>query len=184
MQKIVFFSCVLLLLVGGLVSNCFAQQVQFKNENGLTITIKQGDQISLFYKGYLGQKQYSNVDFLFGTDSSIVVGNSIHSFNERAADYLLIRGLQQKEILFKDIIAFRRISLARKTIKSTLNIMAYTGFALALSDISANEKLNYGQSLLYSLAGGIGISLLINLALPENPKYKMNEGWQVQTIKK
>ncbi len=184
MQKIVFFSCVFLMLLGGLFSNCIAQQVQFRNEQGYTITIKHGDQISLFYNGYLGQKQFSNVDFLYGTDSSIFVGNSYNGLNEKAADYLLIRGLQQKEILFKDIIAFRRISLARKTIKSTLNIMAYTGFALALSDISANEKLNYGQSLLYSLAGGIGISLIMNLALPENPKYKMNEGWQVQTINK
>jgi hypothetical protein len=184
MHKIAFFHCLIMLLFGGLYSNCMAQQVQFKNEQGQTITIKQGDQISLFYNGYLGQKQYSNVDFLYGTDSSVFVGNSTKSFNEKASDYLLMRGLQKKEILFKDIIAFRRISIGRKVLKSTLNLLAISGFAYVLSELAVEEKLNYGQTLLYSIAGGIGITSIINITLPENPKYKMSAGWRVQTINK
>jgi hypothetical protein len=91
-----------------------------------------------------------------------------------------MKGQLQKEILFKDIIAFRRISVGRKLLKSTLNIAAITGFAFLLSENYGKEKTSFGQSFLYSLAGGISISLLINLTLPENPKYKMEDGWQVQ----
>jgi hypothetical protein len=157
-----------------------AQDLVFKNTNGKTIHLKNGDQLSIFYKGYLGQKQYSNNDFLYKTDSSIVVGVAAKPINNKVADYLLMKGQLQKEILFKDIIAFRRISVGRKILKSTLNIAAITGFALLLSESYAKGNMTYGESFLYSLAGGISISLLINLALPENPKYNMEDGWQIQ----
>jgi hypothetical protein len=175
MKSIVLSFCFLL------IAFCaFAQDLVFKNTNGKTIQLKNGDQLSIFYKGYLGQKQYSNQDFLFKTDSSIVVGVAAKPINPKVADYLLMKGQLQKEILFKDIIAFRRISVGRKLLKSTLNIAAITGFAFLLSENYGKEKTSFGQSFLYSLAGGISISLLINLALPENPKYKMEDGWQVQ----
>jgi hypothetical protein len=49
-----------------LIAFCaFAQDLVFKNTNGKTIQLKNGDQLSIFYKGYLGQKQYSNQDFLY-----------------------------------------------------------------------------------------------------------------------
>jgi len=170
--------CLLFFLFIGIFA--FAQELVFKNSNGKSIHLKKGDQFSVFYKGYLGQKQYSNTDFLYHTDSSIIVGVGAKLINPKVADYLLMKGQLQKEILFKDIIAFRRISAGRKLLKSTLNIVAITSYAFALSEMSVKENLNYGQTLLYSIAGGIGISFIINLALPENPKYKMEDGWQVQ----
>ena len=170
--------CCLFFLFIGIFA--FAQELVFKNSNGKSIHLKKGDQFSVFYKGYLGQKQYSNHDFLYKTDSSIVVGVAAKPINQKVADYLLMKGQLQKEILYKDIIAFRRISAGRKLLKSTLNIAAIIGFTFLLSENYGNEKTSFGQSFLYSLAGGISISLLINLALPENPKYKMEDGWQVQ----
>jgi hypothetical protein len=183
MHKLLFTLVFSFLLFGFFNSKCIAQQVQFKNEQGKTITVKQGDQISLFYNGYLGQKQYHNADFLYGTDSSIVLGTNIQPKNEKNANFLLLHNMQKKEILFKDILAFRRISIGRKVLSSTIQFISIMSFAVALSEISDNNQLNFGQSLLYSLAGGIGISLFINIALPDNPKYTMSSGWQVQTIK-
>lgn len=184
MLKFSLLSCFSLLVLLVFNQQVKGQSVQFKNEQGKCIILKQGDQISLFYKGYLGQKQFSNIDFLYGTDSSIVVGSAVNPNNEKIANFLLMRGQSQKEILFKDILAFRRISAGRKLAKSTINILCFAGFALALNEISKNNKLNYGQSLAYSVVGGIGISLFINFILPENPKYNTNEGWQIQTLKK
>jgi hypothetical protein len=65
----------------------------------------------------LGQKQYSNQDFLYKTDSSIVVGVAAKPINQKVADYLLMKSQLQKEILFCAFAFSVEMLLIKKTVK-------------------------------------------------------------------
>jgi hypothetical protein len=92
-------------------------------------------------------------------------------------------GPSYKEILLKDFVKFRRISIGRKMLKQTLKLGTAIGTFFLISEMIDKNNISRGQQFLVSLGIGFGASYLVNLALPENPKFEMNDGWIVTTTK-
>jgi hypothetical protein len=180
LRKICLFISFLLILS----KSSFAQELVFINQvSGKTIKAKIGDQLSLVYQGYREKSEFYIHDIFAITDSSVFLGidNRFVPLNRNSK--FEKNGPSYKEILLKDFVKFRRISVGRKLLKQTLKLGSVIGTFYVISDLIDKNNLTRTQQFLVSIGIGIGITYLVNTALPENPKYFMNEGWIVTTTK-
>ena len=161
-----------------------AQELVFiQTKTGKTIKAKIGDQLAVTYLGYRNQVEYYSQDIFAITDSSVFLGTDTRFLHPGLKEKFEKNGPTYKEILLKDLIKFRRISIGRKLLKQTLKLGTAVGTFYLISDMIENNNLKRGQQFLISLGIGIGVTYLVNLALPENPKYEVNNGWIVTVTK-
>lgn len=177
----VFFLATILL---GLCSELQAQELVFINKKtGKSIKARIGDQLALIYNGYRNQEEFYSQDIFAITDSSVFMGNDTRFVHPGLRKNFEKNGPTYKEILLKDFVKFRRISVGRKFLKQTLKLGTAIGTFFLISEMIDKNNISRGQQFLVSLGIGFGASYLVNLALPENPKYEMNDGWIVTTTK-
>lgn len=162
------------------VNFVFAQNLYFVNPTKhKIIEIKVGQQLSIKHNGYLGQNEFVKQTITDITDSSITLGIDPEIFGplkkivENNPKYVY------RKILIKDITAFRRITTSRQLLKSALILGNIAGTYILLSNLYKNNSYTITQTFLISAGVGVGTTILINALLPENPKYKMADGWEV-----
>ncbi len=152
-------------------------------QQGKLKTANYGDQLSIRYRGYLGQtEQYKNTLSEI-TDSSIILGFYMPDLKPGTTDKLGKLGLSHKEILLRDVVAFRRISPGRNLLKSSLSLGSALGAIFLLNSLYQSNQFSTGFKFGISLGIGLGTNFLINQLLPETPKYKMIDGWKVESVK-
>lgn len=154
----------------------FAQEhIMFiQEQKGKVIQAKLGDQLSVKYRGYLGQTESFKQTLTEIDDSSFVLG--FQFLGQELNAY--------KKIKYEDIIAFRRISLGRTILKTSLSLGSAVGVILLLDRTYKNEaySLGLGGRIGLSVGLGLGMNLLINGLLPDKPKYQVKEGWQIYSV--
>lgn len=151
-------------------------------ESGKKIPVRSGTTLSIAYRGYLGQTEYFKSTLSVAGDSTLILGNPL--IQERyLGDSKLKQALTSKEVRYSDLIAFRRISLGRMILKSTLSVGALVGSFVLLGDLYRNSDYTDLQKFGISIGSGLGVNVLIQLLLPENPKYKMEDGWEISIVK-
>ncbi len=153
-----------------------AQQGKIKRTNF-------GDQLSIQYKGYLGQPENFKHTLSEITDSSVILGYYFPENTFGSSGKMRSLGLVHKEILLRDITAFRRMSPARGLLKSTLSLCTAIGTIFLLNNLYQNNQYSTSARIGISLGVGLGTNFLVSLCMPENPKYKMIDGWKVETVK-
>jgi hypothetical protein len=147
------------------------------------IEVKLGHQLSLKYKGYMGQTEFAKQSLTDLNDSMITLGVN-------PEDLGILKNMASnnpkfiyRKILIKDILAFRRITTGRLMLKTTLTIANIVGTYFLLTELYQNNKFSNVQTFFISLGVGISTSIIINAALPENPKFNMQDGWEVMVAK-
>jgi hypothetical protein len=150
---------------------------------GKLIKAKEGDILSIRYKGYLGQTEYFKNTLTEIKDSSFVLGVPI--FREHGGN--LGNGMDQpfqcKEIRYIDVVAFRRAGIGRNVLKSTLTLGVAVGSVLLFDKLYQKNQVSTFAKIGVSIGVGISLNYLINLALPEKPNHKMTDGWQINPLK-
>lgn len=170
MRNWVWISFVLLLL--SVSSN--AQQLLIRHkQSGKEFRISPGDKLSITYKGYLNQIEKLNLPVTYVTDSSVCFGSPIAKGSADGNSYAEKHGLLFKEVLLRDIQFFRRISLGRQVLKSTLTIGASIGTIILFAETLDIQNMTILRRTAISLGFGLGTKLLINGILPEYPKNRM-----------
>jgi len=142
------------------------------------IKVQTGNELIVLYKGYLGQTEYIKQVLLYTSDSSLVVGNvmSLLTSSEKAK----LMGNEPKEILFKDIIAFRKITIGRAIVKSLVTSGMAFGSYFLLRDIYRQNQISTLGAFGISLGVGVGSTMLITNIFSDKPKYFINQGWNIQ----
>lgn len=159
-----------------------AQTIVFINPNeGKIIHAKEGDMLSIRYKGYLGQTEYFKNTLTLIGDSSFILGIPFGSDENMGSK--LQQQLQYKEIKYSDVIAFRRSGMGRTFLKSTLSIGAIVGSFYVLNGLYTRNQVSDLGKIGLSLGVGLSFNLLINVAFPDKPNHKMKDGWQIKTLK-
>ena len=148
------------------------QMVFIYQEKGKIIQAKLGDQLSIKYRGYLGQTEYFKQTLTEIKDSSFVLGYS----------FLGPELLPNKEIKYSDIIAFRRIGLGSVVLKTTLSLGSAVGVILLLDRTYKNKEFSMAGRIGISAGLGIGLNLIINSIFPEKPKYHVKDGWRIYPV--
>jgi hypothetical protein len=112
-------------------------------------------------------------------DSTILLGNI--SEEQPAWSQKLSRKFEPnyRIIAIKDIVTFRRITIGRSLGKSLLTTSVMLGTFFGTIDLFRNNQLGTWQTALLSLGIGISTSVVNAIILPENPKYKVKEGWVI-----
>lgn len=171
-RLIVFF----IYLVLAPLHSCWAQDyIIFENKrSGKIIKARLGDQIHVKYRGYLGQTESFKHTLTEINDSNFMLG--IDYLGENLSNYKIIQ--------YKDIVAFRRMSIGRVFLKSTLSIGSAIGTILVLDRLYKEQSLSFGQRIGVSLGVGLGVNILINALLPENPNHWVKDGWEIYPRKK
>ncbi len=169
----------------GLSASLFCQtSLLFLNaKQGKLIKANFGDQLSVQYKGYLGQTETFKHTLSEITDSSMILGYYFPEGTFGSPGMMRSLGIVHKEIMLKDITAFRRMSQARGMLKSTLSMCAALGTIYLLNNFYQNNQFSTLARIGISLGVGLGTNYAVNLCLPEKPKYKMMDGWIVETVK-
>jgi hypothetical protein len=144
--------------------------------NQKTITAQLGSTISVYYKGYLNQIQFTKNTLSAITDSSIILGLM---FEPTAAKAISEKPKFYTEILLRDIVAFRKISLGKNLLKTTAQFGAIYGGFFVLQNYIQRDKNTTLQNFGITLGIGLGSTILIKLLFNEKPKYKISKGWQV-----
>ncbi len=168
-MKIISIICLLFM------SNLLLAQehiVFIHQQNGKVIRAKLGDQLSIKYRGYLGQTETFKQTLTAINDSSFVLGFQFLGQELNAC----------KKIKHQDIIAFRRIGLGRTILKTSLSLGSAVGVILLLDRTYKSETYSLGRRIGLSVGLGMGMSLLINGILPDKPKYQVKDGWQIYSV--
>ncbi len=145
------------------------------------IEVKIGQQLSLKYSGYLGQPEFSKQTVTDISDSFVVLG-----FDPEALGKTFAKSMSNnpkfvhKKIMLKDILAFRRMTSGRQLLKSTLLLGNIFASSYLLSNLYNDNSITNFQRYFISLGVGFGASILISAIMPENPKYHLNDGWEVR----
>ncbi len=160
-----------------------AQKIVFIHAgDGKIIEAKEGDVLSIQYRGYLGQTETFKNTLTSIKDSSFVLGIDLIDPSSPMA-MKMGQQMQAKEIRYADVMAFRRMSVGRVFLKSTLTTGAAIGTILVLSSLYKSNNISDMGKIGISLGAGLSVNALINLILPERPKYRMSAGWQINPIK-
>ncbi|MBC7383899.1 MAG: hypothetical protein H7296_13090 [Bacteroidia bacterium] len=166
---------------------CFGMQAQtlvfINTEQNKIIKAKPGNQLSLHYCGYLGQTESYKQTISFVTDSSVILGLYLPKLSSAQNLSLAGLGLGYKEILLRDILVFRRMSIGRTLLKSTLGVGAALASIIMLNQLYEHSSLSTGAKIGISLGVGLGTTYLINVFISDRPKYAMKDGWRVETVK-
>jgi len=164
--------------------NAFAQpNIYFINrQKHKIITVSPGQQLSLKYKGYMNQSEFAKHTVTDVSDSFITLGIDPQMFGNGLGKMLSNSpSYVYRKVRITDILSFRKISNSRLLVKNTLLIGNIVGSYFVLSNLYKQNNFTVGQSFLISLGTGIFSAILINSILPENPKYKMEDGWEIRT---
>jgi hypothetical protein len=146
-----------------------------------TIEIKQGIRVSLLYKGYMGQVEFSKEIIREITDSTITLG----------LDYTeMLPGLRpgrmnlftHKVIRTEDILGFRKMGVGRQLAKTGVALGGAVGSFYLLRSVFNSNNISTANSFLLSLGIGTGLYAMNELLFPENIKYYMEDGWKVKVI--
>jgi hypothetical protein len=179
-QKITAIIIYMLLLASGI----FAQnQIVFINPSqGKLIKAKEGDMLSIRYTGYLGQTETFKNTLTFVSDSTFTLGIPMMGTNGLFSPNLE-KQFMFKEIRCQDVIAFRRSGLGRTMLKSTLTIGSAVGSFILLNSLYGRNNISDFGKIGISVGIGLSLSMIINLALPDKPNHKMEEGWEIKILK-
>jgi hypothetical protein len=177
-MKKLLFGCLFLLFFT--VQNFAQKTLLFLNTNThKTIEVSEGQTLSVQYRGYNNQiYHFKNMVSLIN-DSTILLGNI--SEEQPAWSQKLSRKFEPnyRIIAIKDIVTFRRITIGRSLGKSLLTTSVMLGTFFGTIDLFRNNQLGTWQTALLSLGIGISTSVVNAIILPENPKYKVKEGWVI-----
>jgi hypothetical protein len=167
-----------------MLTDAFAQKMLlFTNTaKNKVIVVKEGQFLSLRYKGYMGQTDFTKQIVTEITDSTITLGTDPEIFDAK--------WLKENEGLIKnyrivrisDITAFRRMTLGRHLLKTMVTIGVFVGSYFLLYDVYRNPEVNAAEGFAISLGVAVGAKLLLDLALPEKPNHKLTEGWSVRVV--
>ena len=146
------------------------------------IEVSIGQQLSIKYKGYLGQTEFVKQTVTDINDSFVTLG---------VDPEMLGKGFQAmmsnnpkfiyRKVMIKDILAFRRITAGRQLLKVGLMMGNVAGSYYLLYNLYKKNDFSVGVTFLISFGVSVGTAVVINALLPENPKYQLNEGWEVIT---
>ncbi len=144
-----------------------------------TIEIYEGQTLSVQYRGYNNQIYHFKNIVSEINDSTILLGN----MNEEQPVWIqkLSRKFEPnyRIITIKDIVAFRRITIGRTLGKSLVSSSIALGTIYGMYDLFSKQTLSYAPSILVSFGIGIISTTLNAIILPENPRYKVKEGWVI-----
>jgi hypothetical protein len=176
------FAILICLLIS--VSQLAAQNkiIFINSTQGKLIRAKEGDMLSLKYKGYLGQTETFKNTLSFIGDSSFTIGIPMMSANGILGNNIE-KQFQYKEIRYQDILAFRRSSVGRTLLKSSLSLGAAIGSFLLLNSMYERNNVSDFGKIGISIGIGLTLNMVINLSLPDKPNHKMEEGWEIKVIK-
>lgn len=176
MKRLLSISFLLLVISGVTAQN---QLVLTNVKKNKMIIVREGQTFSLMYKGYLGQTEFAKNMVTEITDSTVLL-EIVPGSEFFWKSPLILSG--RKLVKLNDIVAFRRITLGRKLLKSVLTTGAFLGSYLVLFNFYKSSNASVGRDLLLSVGVGLGSKLLIDAILPENPKYTMDDGWVCTVI--
>ncbi len=146
------------------------------------IEVRVGQQLSIKYKGYLGQTEFVKQSVTDVNDSSVTLGIDPEMFGKGFKTMMSNNPKYvYRKVMIKDIMAFRRMTAGRQLLKSGLMAGNIIGSYYLLYDLYRDNHFSIGVNFLISLGVGIGTSVIINAILPENPKYHLDDGWEVST---
>ncbi len=140
------------------------------------IEVTEGQQLCVLYKGYLGQTEFAKDVVSEITDSTVTLG--IYKTRESKT------GQSYKVIRIEDIVAFRRMTIGRQLLKSTVQIGSVVGLYILANQAYSSPDISNGGAFAISLGAGISTRVLINLLFPEKVKYHMQDGWRVSVVLK
>lgn len=181
--KIKFIGLLVLVFCAGILSVHAQNQILFLNASqGKLIKAKEGDQLSIRYRGYLGQTEYFMNTITAIGDSTFTLGipfsDGTSMFGKKVGAQL-----QCKEIRYTDVLEFRRSGIGRTFLKSGLSIGAAVGSLLLLDKLYTKNEVNDFAKIGISLGVGLSMRFVINLALPDKPNHKVKDGWQINPVK-
>lgn len=157
------------------------QVLVFKHPTGnREIVVKPGQTLSIQYSGYRGQTEYFKQMVTAINDSVITLGYPV-----RTPFFTTIDPTKtgEKQIRISDITRFRRITQGRQLLKSLATTTVAVGSFLAFFKLNLSGKYSGAQSLLIAFGITTGSMLLVEVMLPENPKYQLADGWTVQVVR-
>jgi len=170
----------LLILIITMPCKILAQQkiIFYNQKNHKKIIAEYGSNLSVYYNGYLGQKEFYKNTITNVTDSSVFLG--IMNSDIGIFKNILPSG---KEIMINDITVFRKISNGRNLSKSLFSIAVIFGsFYLLNQQINKNNN-SVLENFAITLGIGITSKAIVNIIFNEKPKHKINDGWVVLTEK-
>ena len=177
-MKKILFGCLFILIFT--VQNFAQKTLLFLNTNThKTIEICEGQTLSVQYIGYNNQIYHFKNIVSQINDSIILLGNMSE---EKSVWSQKLTGKFEPNyriIAIKDIVAFRRITIGRSLGKSLLTTSVMLGEFFGTIDLFRNNQLGTWQTAFLSLGIFITTSVVNAIVLPENPKYKVNEGWVI-----
>ncbi|MES2380111.1 MAG: hypothetical protein V4538_03660 [Bacteroidota bacterium] len=174
-------SFLLLFLLCFTVFGLYAQKtIRFINtRSNEVIEASIGQTLSVQYLAYNNQLFHHKNVITDITDSSITLGN----INEPQIEW--VQKLSGKYdasyriILLKDIVSFRRITTGRTIAKSLLSTSILVATYVGGIDLFRYNKIGFWETLGISVGIGLTTTLITAFILPENPKYKLADGWVI-----
>jgi len=177
-MKKILLGCLFILLFT--VQNFAQKTLLFLNtKTNKAIEVSEGQTLSVQYRGYNNQIYHFKNIVSEINDSTILLGNM--SEEQPAWSQKLSRKFEPnyRIIAIKDIVTFRRITIGRSLGKSLLTTSIMLGTFFGTIDLFRNNQLGTLQTAFLSIGIGITTSVVNAIILPENPKYKVNEGWVI-----
>ena len=158
------------------------REIVFSNPaSGKVILAHPGDQLALVYKGYLGREELFKQMIFDITDSSVFLGIDPSIFPAAFTKDPRKHGRVYKEILFRDVISFRRISAARSLLKASLTTGAAVGSIFLLNSLYKSSTMSDLTRIGISLGVAFGSAIIINAIFPEKPRYLVEDGWSIKS---
>jgi hypothetical protein len=142
-----------------------------------SIEICEGQTISVQYRGYNTQIYHIKNIVNEINDSNILIGNISM---EQPVWVQKLRGKFEPDfriIAIKDIVAFRRITVGRTLAKSLVSSSMALVTIYGMYSLISKQNLSYAPTIFISLGISLISTTLNAIILPENPRYKVNEGW-------
>ena len=157
------------------------------SQTGKIIKVKLGDRMTIQYHGYNGQLSFVKDEVTGADDSCIYLGKNFESISDRLSQGLQKNGRGYQSIIkYKDIVQFRRESMGRTLLKSSvLGLPIAFGSYLLMSDyLKYHQSASSFEQFLVVTTIGLGSVSLPKLLLPENLKYKVANTWSFVPINK
>jgi hypothetical protein len=146
------------------------------------IRVVPGHMISVSYMGYNGVPEFAKLTITDINDSCILLGvdPSRIAFLRGNTDGPILN--TYKVIKIRDIVAFRRISVGRRILKSSLRIAAYVGTFLLVTELIKSASVSTLETYFISLGTGLGSVAAIDFLLPDKTKHRINNGWTWRVV--
>jgi hypothetical protein len=157
------------------------------SHSGKIIMVKLGDRMTIQYLGYNGQLSFVKDEVTGADDSCIYLGRSYEVVSDKLSQRLQKNGRGYQSIIkYKDIVQFRRESMGRNLLKSSvLGLPIAFGSYLLVSDyLKYNQSASSFEQFLVVTAIGLTSVSLPKLLLPENLKHKVGNEWSFVPINK